>query len=107
MTADEWRHEQQRWKRDKEALQQALIEKEAELERLKAEVERYERGFSESTSTLRVPAVAHDERKEQPVQEEQKEPPEHLSPAEEEQKESPAKQQKFSTPSRKRRGRAR
>ena len=63
MTADEWRHAHEQWKRDKEALQQALADREAQLERLKAEVERYQR----ETRTYR--ANLDDERKEDPEHE--------------------------------------
>jgi hypothetical protein len=119
MTVEEWREEQQRWRQDKEALQKALADRDAELVRLRAEVERYHQQQSAEerephdsdqsderkdaaaeqhtpSKRRRDPASIDDEHEPDESdasigdeQDERKEAPPAQSPAEEEQKEAP------------------
>jgi hypothetical protein len=119
MTVEQWRQEQQRWRLDKEALQKTLADRDAELVRLRAEVERYHQQQSAEerephdsdqsderkdaaaeqhtpSKRRRDPASIDDEHEPDESdasigdeQDERKEAPPAQSPAEEEQKEAP------------------
>jgi hypothetical protein len=94
ITAEQWQQKQEEWQREKEQYKQALAAKDAEVDQLRAEVERFKR--------QRV------EREEQPMEEERKEASVQQSPAPEEQKEtSPRKEANPTSNKQKRRGLAR
>ena len=116
MTVEEWREEQEQWRQDKEALQQALADRDAELARLRAEVEQYHQQQAAEQRGLLHPEQS-DERKEEPAAEQHTPSKRRASPddepeasiadeEEEERKESPAVEEQKEAPPTSRRAQA-